>query len=121
MSSPANRHTTRTWIGLHLSPLKKNVGCCHLPLPIFEPTDDEGIPERIHFCAAVVHDLREKLVYFHRTQLVSVICSDLLDRNIVEHSLNVLKIGHVSACADDGTITNGVETLHVLEAGERAV
>ena len=37
-----------------------------------------------------------------RTQRVAIVCSELVDDKLVEHSLNVLEIRHVTACTDHG-------------------
>lgn len=52
---------------------------------------------------------------------MAVLCGKLVDDELVEDGLDVLKVGHVTACAEDGVIADGVETLDVLEACEGAV
>lgn len=57
-----------------------------------------------------------------RTELVTVVFRDILvDEELVKEPLNVLEVGHVSACADDRVLAYGGETGDVLEPCERAV
>ena len=56
-----------------------------------------------------------------RAEGVAVLCCELVYDELVEDGLDVLKVGHVAPCADDGVITDGVETLDVLEACEGTV
>lgn len=56
-----------------------------------------------------------------RTQPVSVVLRELVDRELVEAGLEVLEVGHVARGADDGACADGVQTLDGFEAGEGAV
>jgi hypothetical protein len=57
-------------------------------------------------------------MYFRRAKAVSVLSGVLFDSEFVEKDLDVLEIGHVAACTDNGVVTNCMETLDILEPGQ---
>lgn len=54
---------------------------------------------------------------FCRTERMAVLGSEFIDDELVQHSLDVLEIGHVASSSDDGGVSNRMETLNVFETG----
>jgi hypothetical protein len=52
---------------------------------------------------------------------VSVLGGVFFDGEFVEEGLDVLEIGHVASGTDDGVVPDGMETLDVLEPGQRSI
>jgi hypothetical protein len=60
-------------------------------------------------------------VHLGRAELVPVAGRELLDDELVEHALQILKVGHVAARAKRGVVADGLQPLDVLKARERSV
>ena len=56
-----------------------------------------------------------------RAQRVAIVCSELVDDKLVEHSLDVLEIRHVAACTDHCVGSDGLQTLDIFESCKRSV
>ena len=60
-------------------------------------------------------------MYFRRSKIMPICSGELVDHEFVKDGLNVLEIGHVPACTDHGVLTNGMQTLNILESCERSI
>jgi hypothetical protein len=88
---------------------------------IFIPTNEKRVPQRIHLGSSTIHQLGQVLVDLSWSKGVLVLFGKFLDDEVVHQGLDVLEVGHVSRGAEDGVVTNGVETLHILESREGTV
>lgn len=52
---------------------------------------------------------------------VSVLGGILFDGEFIEEGLDVLEVGHVASGTDDRVVADGMETLDILEPGQRSV
>lgn len=56
-----------------------------------------------------------------RAQRVAIMGSELINDELIEHPLDVLEIRHVAACSNHSVGSHRLETLNVLESGERSI
>lgn len=52
---------------------------------------------------------------------VPVLCGKFINHELIKDSLDVLEIGHVAPCADDGVIADRMQTLDILETCKGAI
>ena len=88
---------------------------------IFIPANEKRVPQRIHLGSSTIHQLGQVLVDLSWSKGVLVLFCKFLDDEVVHQGLDVLEVGHVSRGTEDGVVTNGVETLHILESREGTV
>lgn len=91
------------------------------PLPIFESSNKQSVPKRIHLAPPCVHHLAEIFVDLGRAEGVPILGCKLFDHKFVQHRLNILEIGHVPTRTDNRMCSNGIETLDIFEARERTI
>ena len=93
----------------------------YVPLSIFETPNKDRVPQRVHLRPSSVQDLGEIFVDLCGAESMSVLCSKFIYHKLVQHVLDVLKVGHVSTSANNGVIAYGMKTLDIFESGKRAV
>jgi len=58
---------------------------------------------------------------FSRPKSMLILLGKLLDDEVVQQRLDVLKVGHVSGSTENGVVTNGMKTLNIPEPRKRTV